>query len=75
MLALRLSLIVFLYISGIINPVALYLLICLLSLLSNVQFFLNSMICNNFKESKYAGMFVTMMASFTNFGNNSTVQL
>lgn len=75
MLALRLSLIVFLYLSGIINPIALYLLICVLSVMSNVQFFLNSMICNNFTESKYAGMYVTMMASFTNFGNNSTIQL
>lgn len=41
----------------------------------NAQFFLNSMITNNFTESRFAGMYVTMMASFTNFGNNSAIQL
>lgn len=47
----------------------------ILVLLSNTQFFLNSLINNSFSASKFSGMYITMMASLTNFGNNSTIQL
>ncbi len=57
------------------NTTVIYFIFVILALLSNTQFFLNSMICNNFTQSRFAGMYVTMMASFTNFGNNSTIQL
>lgn len=46
-----------------------------LQILSNSQFFLNSIIVNNFSESKFSGMYVSMMASFQNLGNNSTLPL
>lgn len=53
------------------DPVLFSVVALSLQLLSNAQFFLNSMIINNFQESKFSGMYVTMMASLVNFGNNS----
>ena len=47
----------------------------ILNLLTNTHFFLNSLINNSFSLSKFAGTYVTMMASVSNFGQNSTIQL
>lgn len=66
---------IILFVADFQYAIVLYIAIMILSLLSNSQFFLSSMICNDFTESKFAGMYVTMMASFTNFGNNNTIQL
>lgn len=71
----RLSIMMILFFSGTINNTIIYPLVIILELLGSSQFFLNSMICNNFAESQFAGMYVTMMASFTNFGHNSSLQL
>jgi hypothetical protein len=54
-------------------------LICLFysifTLLSYAQFFINSAVANSMADPQYSGMFVSMMASILNFGNNHTIQL
>lgn len=49
--------------------------IAMLGLLSNTQFFFNSLITNTVHDSKFAGMYTTMMASTANFGNNTAIHL
>jgi hypothetical protein len=44
-------------------------------LLAYAQFFINSITINSVADAEYSGMFVTMMASLCNFGNNTTIQL
>jgi hypothetical protein len=43
--------------------------------LAYAQFYINSVIINSVADAEYSGMFVTMMASLCNFGNNTTIQL
>ena len=49
--------------------------IAVMALLSNTQFFFNSLITNTVHDSKFAGMYTTMMASTANFGNNQAIHL
>ena len=49
--------------------------IAMMVLLSNTQFFFNSLITNTVHDSKFAGMYTTMMASTANFGNNQAIHL
>jgi hypothetical protein len=44
-------------------------------LLSNAQFFINCIIVNNVAGIQFSGMYVSMMGSFQNLGNNSTLHL
>jgi hypothetical protein len=46
-----------------------------LTLLAYAQFFINSVIINSIADTEYSGMFVTMMASLSNFGNNTSIHL
>ena len=46
-----------------------------LTLLSSGQFFMDSTIVNKISDSLFAGMYVTMMASASNLGRNSTINL
>ena len=46
-----------------------------ISLLSSFQFFMDSIIMNTISDSLFAGMYVTMMASSSNLGRNSTINL
>lgn len=46
-----------------------------LQLLSSCHFYLHGIIMNSFEDSKFEGMSVTMMASLSNLGRNSTMHL
>ena len=46
-----------------------------LQLLASCHFYLNGIIMNSFEDSKFEGMSVTMMASLSNLGRNSTMHL
>ena len=75
MLGLRLAVMVLVFFLDINDTVGACTALIILTLLSNTQFFLNSLINNSFSASKFSGMYITMMASVANFGNNSTIQL
>lgn len=44
-------------------------------MLSSLHFYLNGIVMNSFEDSKFEGMSVTMMASTSNLGRNSTLHL
>lgn len=46
-----------------------------LQLLGSCHFYLHGIIMNSFEDSKFEGMSVTMMASLSNLGRNSTMHL
>lgn len=57
------------------NPTFALIGIILLGICSNTQFYFNSLIVNTVTDSKFAGMYVTMMASSVNLGNNTAIHL
>ena len=46
-----------------------------MSILSSCQFFMDSTIVNAISDSLFSGMYVTMMASASNLGRNSTINM
>lgn len=74
-LGLRLVAMMTIFLFNVTDPTLASACLIVLTFLSHTQFFLVSLINNTFSNSKFAGMYVTMMASLTNLGNNSTVQL
>lgn len=45
------------------------------AIISSCRFFIDSIVVNTISDSMFAGMYVTMMASASNLGRNSTIQL
>lgn len=74
-LALRLVVSLVIFVCDFSSTIGVSVCLTLLTLLSNAQFFLNSMITNSFSSSMFSGMYITMMASLTNLGNNTAIQL
>lgn len=75
MIGIRLTIMLVLFIGDITELKLALLGIVLLSLCSNIQFFFSSLIVNSVADSKFAGMYVTMMASSANFGNNTAIHM
>jgi hypothetical protein len=46
-----------------------------IQIISYIKFLLHSTLTNSFGHSKFAGLCLTTLASFTNMGNNSWLQL